>query len=89
MTRTTKRSLAPVPDWALAIVRDAPRLMTRVEAAKLCRTGRSTSETPSARTIDRAIRRGALAAVRIGARVLIPAEALAAYLASCACTKGA
>lgn len=79
-TKTEKRS--PVPDWALDVVRDAPRLMTRVEAAKLCRTGRAKSEVPSARTIDRAIARGDLKAVRIGARVLIPAGALAAYLAA-------
>lgn len=80
-TKTEKRP--PIPDWALDVVRDAPRLMTRVEAAKLCRTGRAKSEVPSARTIDRAIARGDLQAVRIGARrVLIPAVALAAYLAA-------
>lgn len=82
MKTTKEPKRTTLPDWALAVVRDAPPLMTRQEAAKLLRTGRTTSETPSARTIDRAIRRGALGAVRIGSRVLIPAAALAAFLAS-------
>jgi excisionase family DNA binding protein len=71
-----------VPEWALAVVKDAPPLMTRIEVAQILRTARTKSETPSARTVDRLIKRGALGAVHVGSRVLVPAAAVAAFLAS-------
>ncbi len=49
--------------------------LTRLEAAAVLRT--------CDQTIDRRIREGQLAAVRVGRRVLIPRESLESYLARC------
>lgn len=59
---------------------DSKDYMTRQEAAVVLRT--------SAQTIDKRIREGQLAAVRVGRRVLIPLMSMEAYLARCQAGNG-
>jgi excisionase family DNA binding protein len=49
--------------------------LTRLEAAAVLRT--------CDQTVDKRIKEGAITAVRVGRRVLIPRESLDAYLARC------
>lgn len=54
---------------------DDAEYLTRLEAAAVLRA--------SDQTIDRRIKEGELAAVRVGRRVLIPRESVEAYLGRC------
>ena len=54
---------------------DIKEYLTRLEVAGLMRT--------CDQTVDKRIREGELAAVRVGRRVLIPRESVEGYLARC------